>query len=176
MEKAMTRLCLCGVAGAGKSSVARVLERDYGYKVLKFADPMKDMLRVLGLGDRELEGAGKELPCDLLGGQTPRWAMQSLGTEWGRNLMGELFWVNVWRRRVEGIVADRPDAKIVVDDCRFPNELEAARSLKFSAVRLRRESSGAAGHISEVALDGVWMPEIVNDGTVEALVESLLLL
>jgi len=172
----MSRLCLCGVAGSGKSSVARVLERDYGYKVLKFADPMKDMLRALGLGNRELEGDRKESPCALLGGRTPRWAMQSLGTEWGRNLMGESFWVDVWRRRVEALVAEWPEAKLVVDDCRFPNELEAARGLKFSAVRVRRESHSVSAHVSESALDGVWMPDVVNDGTVESLVEKILLL
>ena len=174
------RLCVCGVAGAGKSALARVLERDYGYKVLKFADPMKDMLRVLGLGNRELEGDRKESPCGLLGGRTPRWAMQSLGTEWGRGLMGESFWVDAWRRRVEAL-AEWPDAKLVVDDCRFPNELEAARSLGFVPVRIWREGAAKAhargwreGHISEYALDEVWMPEFENHGTPEDLARVIL--
>jgi len=172
------RLCVCGVVGAGKSALARVLVRDYGYKVLKFADPMKDMLRVLGLGNRELEGDRKESPCGLLGGRTPRWAMQSLGTEWGRSLMGESFWVDVWRRRVEALVAEWPDAKLVVDDCRFPNELEAARSLGFVPVRIWREGSNVRWwkekHLSEYALDEVWMPEFANHGTPEDLARVIL--
>lgn len=167
------RLCVCGVAGAGKSSLARVLARDYGYAVVKFADPLKDMLRVLGLGDRELEGDLKEVPSDLLCGRTPRWAMQRLGTEWGRMKIGESLWVDAWRRRVETMPAG---AKIVVDDCRFPNELEAARALGFVPVRIYRaaRTHWSERHLSEVALDEVWMPEFRNEGTPEALALNIL--
>jgi hypothetical protein len=45
-----------------------VLARDYGYAVVKFADPLKDMLRVLGLGVAELEGDKKAAPSELLCG------------------------------------------------------------------------------------------------------------
>lgn len=167
------RLCVCGVAGAGKSALARVLVRDYGYEVVKFADPLKDMLRVLGLGVDELEGDRKAVPSELLCGHTPRWAMQSLGTEWGRMRIGESLWVDAWRRRVEAMPAW---AKIVVDDCRFPNELEAARSLGFVPVRICREGSGVRGerHLSEYALDEVWMPEFSNHTTPEALALNIL--
>lgn len=165
------RLCVCGVAGAGKSALARVLARDYGYAVVKFADPLKDMLRVLGLGVAELEGDKKAAPSELLCGKSPRWAMQSLGTEWGRQMLGESLWVDAWRRRVEAMPAG---AKIVVDDCRFPNELEAARSLGFVPVRIWREGAGAGEHLSECALDGVWMPEFANHGTPENLARVIL--
>ena len=43
------------------------------------------MLYQLGLGEAHIEGALKEVPCELLGGKTPRYAMQTLGTEWGRD-------------------------------------------------------------------------------------------
>jgi predicted kinase len=167
------RLCLCGVAGAGKSALARVLARDYGYEVVKFADPLKEMLRVLGLGDQELEGDRKGVPSDLLCGHTPRWAMQRLGTEWGRMKIGESLWVDAWRRRIEALPAD---TKIVADDCRFPNELAAARTLGFVPVRIRRSGSGCPEdrHFSEYALDEVWMPEFLNDGAPEALALNIL--
>jgi hypothetical protein len=131
------------------------------------------MLRVLGLGDRELEGDRKEVPSELLCGRTPRWAMQRLGTEWGRDMMGGSLWVEAWRRRV----ATLPEgAKIVVDDCRFPNELAAAREMGFVPVRLYREarSHWSERHVSEVALDEVWMPEFRNDGALEELALNIL--
>jgi hypothetical protein len=130
------------------------------------------MLRVLGLGADELEGDRKGVPSDLLCAHTPRWAMQSLGTEWGRMRIGESLWVDAWRRRVEAM----PAAKIVVDDCRFPNELEAARVLGFVPVRIRREGARVHGerHLSEYALDEVWMPEFLNDGAPEALALNIL--
>lgn len=167
------RLCVCGVAGAGKSALARVLARDYGYAVVKFADPLKEMLRVLGLGDRELEGDRKSVPSELLCGHTPRWAMQRLGTEWGRMKIGESLWVDAWRRRVAALPAG---ARIVVDDCRFPNELEAAREMGFVPVRIDRAGAGCheERHLSEYALDDVWMPEFHNEGTPEALALNIL--
>jgi len=166
------RLCVCGVAGAGKSALARVLARDYGYELVKFADPLKEMLRVLGLGDRELEGDMKEVPSDLLCGRTPRWAMQRLGTEWGRDMIGGSLWVEAWQRRVKAVRTSR----IVVDDCRFPNELAAARELGFVPVRIDRAGAGCHDerHLSEYALDGVWMPEFRNEGTPEALALNIL--
>ena len=167
------RLCVCGGAGVGKSALARVLVRDYGYEVVKFADPLKAMLRVLGLGEPELEGDRKELPSELLCGRTPRWAMQRLGTEWGREMVGESLWIRAWRRRVAALPAG---AKIVVDDCRFPNELEAARAAGFVPVRICRGdlARGGGRHFSESALDGVWMPEFLNDGAPEALALNIL--
>jgi hypothetical protein len=42
----------------------------------------------------------KEVPVDCLDGQTPRRAMQLLGTEWGRTLSADL-WINAWRRAAE---------------------------------------------------------------------------
>lgn len=168
----MDLLCLCGAAGSGKSALARALSRDYGYKIVKFADPLKDMLRVLGLGDRELEGDLKELPSRILCGATPRYAMQRLGTEWGREMMGSELWVNAWKRRVEGLPVG---SLVVVDDCRFPNELEAARGLGFAPLRIRREATREVrAHVSESALDGVWMPEVWNDGTLDSLVELVM--
>lgn len=167
------RLCVCGVAGAGKSALARVLVRDYGYEVVKFADPLKEMLRVLGLGVAELEGDRKEVASELLCGRTPRWAMQRLGTEWGRDMIGGALWVEAWRRRIEAMPTG---TKLVVDDCRFPNELEAARSLGFVPVRIYRAARTHWGerHLSEVALDEVWMPEFANHGTPEDLARVIL--
>ena len=74
---------LVGAAHCGKTTVAILLSREHRYVRLRFADTIKDMLRVLGLSDEQLDGNLKEVPTDLLYGKTPRWAMQSLGTEWG---------------------------------------------------------------------------------------------
>ena len=87
--------------------------------------------------------------------------------------IGESLWVDAWRRRVAALPAG---AKIVVDDCRFPNELEAARSLGFVPVRICREARTHWGerHLSEYALDEVWMPEFANHGTPEDLARVIL--
>lgn len=121
-----------GHIGAGKSYAADYLVSKYGFELRKMAGPLKTMLRSVGLTDAHIEGHLKELPCDMLCGQTPRWAMQTLGTEWGRDIIGEDLWANLWRHSVEGL--DR----VVVDDVRFANEAAAVRSLGGRVVFVER--------------------------------------
>lgn len=119
---------LLGRKGSGKDTAAAVLIAN-GYRNVKFAGCLKDMLKVLlckqGLSNdviqRMIEGDLKETPTVFLDGKTPRFAMQTLGTEWGRNLIGDDFWVNTALREAEGINA-------VVTDVRFPNEMDAIQS------------------------------------------------
>lgn len=154
-------IALCGPAGSGKSTIAAVLQRR-GYVLVKFATPLKNMLRAIGLTDAEIEGELKEQPCALLGGQTPRHAMQTLGTEWGRKLISRDIWVNAWRHEVEARLA--AGEKVVVDDCRFPNELVTVLHLGGFPVRLERAGAGTTAHASETGLADIELPVLANDG------------
>lgn len=136
-------IALTGFIGAGKTEVAKILVRDYGYERVRFAGPLKAMLRALGCTEAEVDGDQKEVPSDLLCGITPRTAMQTLGTEWGRNCIHPGLWVNAWKHSIAG------KAKVVVDDCRFPNEAEAVRELGGAIWRVERPGVGASEHASE---------------------------
>jgi hypothetical protein len=136
---------LKGKIGAGKSTAAEYfVER--GYKLIKFADPIKDMLRELGLTNYELEGPLKDIPCNFLCGVTPRHAMQMLGTDWGRDLIHTDVWVNLWCLEA----AKHP--LVVVDDCRFLNEARAIRARGGVVIEIRRPAfpGASSAHISEV--------------------------
>lgn len=137
-----------GLAGSGKSTAALHLVNAHGWQRIRFAGPLKAMMHALGLSDREIDGDLKEQSCDLLCGQTPRHAMQWLGTEWGRNLIGRDVWIRAWRAAVKRTL---PGSCIVVDDCRFPNEAIAVAGLGGKLVRIDRTGAGvgAAGHESE---------------------------
>jgi len=139
-------LGICGRKGSGKSTAAQVL-LDAGWKRVKFADPLKNMLRVIGLDDRHIEGDLKELPCDLLGGKTPRWAMQSLGTEWGRNCIFPDFWMSLARREIALVLAQ--GYSVVVDDVRFDNEADMIRELGGSVLLIKRGPDAPIEHESE---------------------------
>lgn len=144
----MKLIGLSGYAKSGKSVVAQRLVNKHGYTLIKFAAPLKAMLRVLGLSDREIEGDLKELPCPTLGGITPRHAMQTLGTEWGRNSMYKNFWAD----RARDMVLDVLDhgGKVVMDDCRFANEGEMVKALRGEVWGIRRPGIGPVnGHVSE---------------------------
>lgn len=159
-------ILLTGPAGSGKSAVARFLCSYYGrFQLVKFAGPLKDMMRAVGLTDLEIEGNFKQEPCSDLCFKTPRYAMQTLGTEWGRNLIGADFWTNLWKRRVRALP---PYADVVTDDCRFPNEAAAAREVGNPVVvRLQRDGAGAKGgvqgHESEQTLP--WDYLVHNNGS-----------
>lgn len=126
MQKLPRIIGLIGRKGAGKDTAADML-MVRGYENIKFAGALKDMLRALlcyqGVDhntiERMVEGDLKEEPSKYLSGQTPRWAMQTLGTEWGRNLIANDLWVDATIRRA--VASDQ----VVITDCRFPNEKEA---------------------------------------------------
>lgn len=127
----------CGPIGCGKSTAARILMERYGYRRERFADPLKAMLAALGLSPEELDGPAKEAPAALLGGRTPRHAMQTLGTEWGRQLIDPDLWVRAWELRVGGYWR-RFHAPVVSDDVRFGNEVAAIRAMGGLVVRIER--------------------------------------
>lgn len=116
---------LCGLAGSGKSTVADYMVRKHGYTRVRFAGPLKAMARAVGLSDEHIEGSLKEVPLAMLCGRTPRFFMQRLGKEFGRDLVGEDFWVNLWTAEAGRILS--AGGRIVADDARFENEVERIR-------------------------------------------------
>jgi len=160
-----------GYAKSGKSTIADFLIAEHGFRRFKFADVLKDMLRAVGLTEAQIEGDQKEMPVEALCGKTPRQAMQTLGTEWGRKVMGEELWVNLWEKRVQEYLATEPAGRVIVDDVRFPNELHRVLHLRGIVLRVDRAGVGATnGHASETAIDNApGMIRILNDGTIEEL-------
>lgn len=173
---------LTGAAGSGKSTAAVRLVDEWGGHRVPFAAPLKRMLRKfledqgtgLGAACRMTDGDLKEIPTEYLGGQTPRRAMQTLGTEWGRSLSATL-WIDAWRRAVEGrALKEAVEGKtvlIIADDVRFANEVAAIRAMGGLIVRVLRPGAGLSGeagaHMSEAGdLDD---PDIAihNDGSLD---------
>lgn len=165
-------IALVGNAGAGKSTVAEYLMEVHHYKLVKFAGPLKTMLRAIGLDDEEIEGERKEVPCDLLCGRTPRHAMVTLGTEWGRDQIGVNFWSGLWQEEAAAYI--NGGMNVVVDDCRFPNELAAVQKMGgivWRVVRPDHVGSSIPTHRSEGALSAYYdtMRKLVNDSDITAL-------
>ena len=146
----MRLIAFCGYMGSGKTYAADYLVERYGYTRVKFAGPLKNMLRTMGLTDEHIEGDLKDKPCDLLEGRTPRWAMQSLGTEWGRDLISPNLWGNLWEKEVQELMsAGKP---VVVDDCRFDNEVARVKRLKGLVCLLTSPTSEQDAHHPSEAL------------------------
>ena len=174
-------IAFSGPKGAGKSTAMAALDprprpalpgyiRD-NWIHIPFAGPLKGMLAALigreAIDDREL----RERPHPLLRDKTPRYAMQTLGTEWGRNLIGEDVWVDVWREQTLGVL--NKGGHVVTDDLRFPNEEIAVKALGGHVVEISRPGVHRDGaHASEAYVPD-YDVEIINDGTAAALQESV---
>lgn len=145
---------LSGAAGSGKSTAAEYLTEEYGYRRLRFAAPLKDaMRRILRAAcldnhtiERMIEGDMKETPHPALMGKTPRHAMQTLGTEWGRNCLHGDFWVNLTQYAIQSMPAG---TRIVIEDVRFDNEAAMVRSLGGKIIRMEGRGGIGGSHPSE---------------------------
>src|SRR5262245_61605141 len=115
---------ITGLAGSGKSTLAKQYEVEQNEKRIPFAQPLKDMLEAMGVPHKHLHGtpAQKAEPLAILGGKSARFALQRLGTEWGRDMISESLWVDAWRQRAEITLSTGRD--VVVDDVRFANEVD----------------------------------------------------
>ena len=182
----ITVIGLIGLAQAGKSTAAVYLSDRHYYHRLRFADTLKNMLYAFGLSTDEVDGNKKMEPSEKLCGKTPRWAMQTLGTEWGRHLIGEEVWVNALIRQLLYLTGDKIGQKVnkfVIDDVRFQNEVNALNMLKYRSdkpffvkiIRIERDvSKREDNHISENALKD-YGPDwaIKNDGTLNDFYDQL---
>lgn len=116
-------LGLTGPAGAGKSTMAKGLIADGSAALLHFAGPLKAMLRAIGLTDEDVTGSRREHPHPMLCGRSVRYAAQTLGTDWGREMIGRDVWVSLVMRDVDRLLEHGVD--VVLDDVRFDDEAQA---------------------------------------------------
>lgn len=171
---------LVGLAGAGKSTTAAHLEDQYAFIELAFADPIVDMIGAL-FAEADIDGAWmverqlKELPTPL--GVSYRRLAQTLGTGWGRGMLGADFWIRMLAHRL-----DRPHLvgeNVVVSDVRFPNEAAFIRARGGVLVRVLRgadhpTSADESPHESEShALRLPVDHELLNHGSKATLHEQI---
>lgn len=117
-----TILAFTGRKGSGKSTIAQALKTNNpAFKsavILSFAEPLKRMAKEILQADAFLT-ENKEKTEYGLCGKTPRIILQTLGTEWGRNCVGEGIWTEIMKNRL--LSASTPQL-VLIDDLRFENE------------------------------------------------------
>jgi len=165
---------LIGFAGkkrSGKDTAAQTLVTSCDYTQFSFASLLKEMtttlLIKLGLDPltvaRMVNGDLKEMPLPQLMGKTTRHAMQTLGTEWGRQCIGENFWVAATLRQAKTV------QKAVISDVRFANEAQAIREAGGKVIELRRPDVRCDDSHPSEQIDFTVDDVILNVGTIEEL-------
>mgnify|MGYP005728019407 CR=1 FL=1 len=148
----MKVIALTGPKRVGKTTVANAISDnvDRVVQIMSFADPMRLMLQAIGVrSDLMLDQNMKETPIAGLG-KSARQLLQTLGTEWGREMVAEDIWLWAMDKRVQQAKYD--GAKIIIiDDCRFDNEAKWIEQQGGSVILLERAGYeyGADNHSSE---------------------------
>lgn len=172
----MTRLPvigICGKARSGKDTVAEaILRMGGGSYRYSFADPLRAMMRA-GFGidaDDPYWQRHKEDLAPELCGRSLRHALQTLGTEWGR----EHIHPDVWVHLAADELATRGPG-MVIADVRFGNEAAWIRGVGGLLIHLSRPGAPAVRqHLSEMGVGREpGDPLIINDGCIEELYEAV---
>lgn len=93
-------------------------------------------------------------PPNFMHSITVREYLQLFGTEVGREVFGDTFWVD----QALAPDLDHTGRLIIVTDCRFPNEANRVRELGGLVVRVTNGPLNTEGHASEQVLD----PELID--------------
>ena len=160
---------LSGYARSGKDEVANILVKNFGFKRVAFADPIRSLLLrvnpILENGKRVNEMV-KEFGWNLTKAQSEtRRLLQEIGVA-GREMFGDDVWIKAAFKDVNLYIDN-----VVVSDVRFRNEANFVITDQGRLWRVLREGVGPVNnHISETDLDDAYFNAYVpNNGTLEEL-------
>jgi dephospho-CoA kinase len=171
-----TLIGLSGYAGSGKDALAQMMVERLGFERHAFADPMREMLYAMNpivVADTKANFYRLKEIVDAIGWDAAkrqysevRSLLQRLGTEGGRNVLGQNIWVETLAKRYK-------HQNLVVPDVRFANEATFIKSHGGIIIRIKRKGVEALNaHASENSYKGSDFT-IDNNGTLEELFKNL---
>lgn len=174
---------LCAKKQNGKDTMADYLCQKYKFIKLTFASPLKEACKLLfGFTSEQVNGDKKEV-IDSRWGVTPRTVLQFVGTDLFRKQIKTIipdiednFWVICLKNSIEQILKKYPNARIVISDVRFPNEIKMIQKMSGKTVKIIRQSMNNIidQHSSEKMIDDIRCDfTIENNGTKEQFYEKI---
>lgn len=150
-------IAFSGLKGSGKDTAAEVLINEFGYTRIAFADAVRQMALIIDpripshvnnhwytLSEEVREHGWDTLKRANL---EVRRLLQVIGTEAGRMLVGEDIWIDILAKRYPDI--SNPEARYVITDCRFDNEVAFIKSNNGIVTWIDRPGLTSDGHASE---------------------------
>lgn len=168
----MKIVALTAPKGAGKDTAGAALV-ELGYRPIAFAEPIKRAIEAMFDLDPDVWVDRDRKEAEVVPGlpATARWLAQSLGTEWGREIIDPNIWVKAVERKIENEARQYGTDKFVVTDVRFANEAVWTRSMGGYVVEIVRPGhEWNADHASEAGpADELIDARVHNDGTISEL-------
>ena len=166
---------LSGYAQSGKDTVAELLCLNYRYHRRSFADPMREALMRLNpiVGHEPLAHLVNDYGWDVAKSNPEvRRLLQVFGTEVGRQMFGENFWVDI------ALAGLNSNHRVVLSDVRFPNEAQAIVDKGGQVWRVQREGHKPVNlHTSETAMDNWRFDDVIlNHGSLDDLADEVFML
>ena len=162
-----------GLKGHGKDEVGKIFQKLYNFNHESFAAPLKLGARVmLGFSEAQVNGtlAEKEAIAPRYG-VSARHALQTLGTEWGREHIHK----NVWA--IACLAKASLHENCVITDTRFSNEAACVKKQGGVVIRVVREGVSTnrnEGHASETEMASIPVDfTIENNGTLQQLEDNV---
>ncbi|QIW87888.1 deoxynucleotide monophosphate kinase [Agrobacterium phage OLIVR5] len=118
------RVGFVGYKNSGKTHISSKLKSASAFvKTIGFSDPLYEtVVAATGIPMEDFQNKEiRELPDPRLGGRSIQYALNTLGSEWGRKMMFEEIWTN------RAFKNEEDDMINIFDNVRFTNELEGVR-------------------------------------------------
>lgn len=183
---------IIGKAGSGKDTTGEHIKKNYNGVGYAFADPIKEICRIMFLfDDEQLYGSKKEV-LDERWGITPREVFQKFGTNMMQfavygfmpGLIDKVpvrqFWIHHFRLWYNDFISkpENDNKIVVVTDVRFHHEAELIRELNGTLIKIERPDlrtdSVVYQHSSETSIGDIEADvTIVNDKTIEELYQHV---
>ena len=134
---------ICGHKGSGKDYLANILKEYTGFKVVHFADPIKDIISDLfKISKDELNELKNSEDTKILG-TNMRSILQVFGTNIMQKICGKRIWVDLVLK----------EDNLIIADVRFQHEVDAI--LEKGGFIIKLDSPCLDSHISESGIDKI---------------------
>lgn len=132
----MNVIGIAGPKGSGKTEVANILtERIPGSIILNLPDPIYAACQtIFGWSYEQCVDPVLREEIDERFGISPRYAQETLGTDWGRNLIHN----DLWTILLEDRISQHPESLVIIPNIRFPNEADLVRKFRGAVWEVRR--------------------------------------
>lgn len=173
-------IIICGKMATGKTTVAKYLESKYGYKRVAFADELKRLVDEIFYPHYLEEKVSEDCKTK------PRTLLQEFGDSI-RNICYNNFkdkdiWIKLLISNIKKIKNQNEKTPIVIDDCRYINELNtftkkygyiSIRMTTSQKIRMNRimqrygklPSNAELSHVSETEIDDLRVNYIIENNS-----------